>query len=609
MAKNKDKKLPEEAERELPIEVEPEQEPVTESDEEPKPQTEEETSHASEHLHVGKQNWFKRLWSTKKGKALVIVVAFLLIIGVLCAIPTTRYGILGNFIKKSVHVVVTDTETKKPVSQADVTIAGKTAKTSASGEADVANVPVGQYTLKVTKNYYKDAEQSYTVPVLSAPKSLAISSTATGRQVSIKVTNVITKAVLAKANITVGNTSALTDDQGMATIVLPTDKSTLSGTVNLDGYNQNTVAVTVTDQPDKNNFSLTPVGSVYYLSNQTGQLNVMKSNLDGANSSVVVKATGNEDSNNTSLLASRDWKYLAFLSHRTNDQTSQLYLVDAQTGALRVIDQGDVSMSLVGWSGHHFIYAVYRNNVQYWQANREALKSYDAETGKLTTIDQNASVGDQYNYLVATINTPYIVNDKIIYTVSWSASGSYYYNNQASGNKVAIISVNSDGSNKQHVKDFDMQRYGDIQPRLQLPQTLYYKVSIDGGDAKYYSYNGTTVADLNISQSQFYSQSNTYLLSPDGKSTFWSDYRDGKNTLLLGDNNASNAQTIASLSDYTAYGWFGNDYILLSKGGSELYIASAHSPLSATNQPLKITNYYKPGYNYPGGYGSSYGAM
>jgi hypothetical protein len=606
MAKHKDKELAEEAGQDLPAEVKPEQEPATEP--ELPVESKEAAQPSSEHLHVGKQNWFKHLWSTRKGKALVIAAAIVIVAGILCAVPTTRYGILGNFVKKTVHVVVTDAETKKPVSQADISIAGKTAKTSATGEADIANVPVGQYSLKVTKNYYKDADQPYTVPILSAPQSLAISSAATGRQVSIKVTNVITKAVLSKANITVGNTSALTDDQGMATIVLPVDKPTLNGTVNLDGYNQNTVTVTVTDQPDKNNFALTPAGSVYYLSNQTGQLNVMKSNLDGTNSAVVVKATGSEDPNNTSLLASRDWRYLAFLSHRTNDQTGQLYLVDTQTGALKVIDQGDVSINPVGWSGHSFIYTVYRNDVQYWQSNKQVLKSYDAETGKLTTIEQNVAMGGQNSNVVASINTPYIVNDKIVYTISWAASGSYIYNDLAPGNKVSIISVNPDGSNKQHVKDFDTQRFGDIQARLQLPQVLYYKVSIDGADAKYYSYNGT-VADLNISQAQFYSQSNTYLLSPDGVHTFWSDYRDGKNTLLVGDKNASNSQTIATLSDYTAYGWFGNDYILLSKGGSELYIASAHSPLSATNQPLKITNYYKPGYSYPGGYGSSYGAM
>jgi len=606
MAKNKDEEIAEEAKQESPAEDESKQEVSTEPDSQPQP-NDEETTHASEHLHVGKRNWFKRLWATKKGKALVIFLALLVIAGVLCAIPTTRYGILGNFVKKSVHVVVTDAETKKPVSQADVSIAGKTAKTSATGEVDIANVPVGQYTLKVSKNYYKDAEQSYTVPILSTPQSLSVSSTATGRQVSIKVTNVITKAVLAKANITVGNTSALTDDQGMVSIVLPTDKLTLSGTVNLDGYNQSSVAVTVTDQPDKNNFTLTPAGSVYYLSNQTGVLNVMKSNLDGTNSTVVVKATGNEDQASTSMLASRDWHYLALLSHRTNDQPTQLYLVDTQTGSIKLIDQGDVNMGLVGWSGHYFVYNVYRNDMQYWQADRQALKSYNADTDKLTTVDQNASVGDQYNYQVASINTPYIVNGKIVYSISWSSNGAYNYGT-ASGNKLAIVSVNPDGSNKQHVKDFDMQHYGGVDQRLSSPQTLYFRVSADNGDAKYYSYNGS-ITDLSISQSQFYNLSTTYLLSPDDTHTFWSDYRDGKNTLFLGDKDANNAQTITSLSDFTAFGWFSNDYILLSKGGSELYIASAHSPLSATNQPMKVTNYYKPGYNYPGGYGSSYGAM
>jgi hypothetical protein len=78
--------------------------------------------------------------------------------------------------------------------------------------------------------------------------------------------------------------------------------------------------------------------------------------------------------------------------------------------------------------------------------------------------------------------------------------------------------------------------------------------------------------------------------------------------LFVGDKNGENGTAIASLSDYSTYGWFSDDYLLLSKGGSELYIVPANRPISSSNQPIKITNYFKPGINYPG-YGYGYGGI
>ena len=97
---------------------------------------------------------------------------------------------------------------------------------------------------------------------------------------------------------------------------------------------------------------------------------------------------------------------------------------------------------------------------------------------------------------------------------------------------------------------------------------------------------------------------NTYLVSPSGNSTFWSESRDGKNSLFIGDSVGGNAKQIASASDYQTYGWYSEDYLLASKNGSELYILASDG-VKKDSEALKITDYHKPVISYPGygGYG------
>lgn len=558
-------------------------------------------------MKIKKPSRLKKFLSTRKGKVLTTLAVIIVAVAVLFAVPTTRYAIAGNFIKKDVQVSVMDAATGKPVSDADVKLGDQTAKTLASGEAAFKNVPVGEYTVTITKKYYKDTSSAYVVPVLSNPAQLKTDLQATGRQVEVRVTNLVTKATLAKASIMVGGTSAITDDKGTAIVVLPADQKTLSATVSLVGYNDKSVSVVVTEQTGKNNVALTPEGKLFYLSNQTGTINVMKSDLDGSHSAVVVKGTGNEERNSTSLLAARDWGYLALSARRDTDQKGQLYLVDARTGSLKTIDQGDAVFTLVGWSGHSFIYKIFRNNKHYWDAGREALKSYNADTGKLTTIDQTAGEGsNEENYRYEYFGTPYILEGKIVYSKTWT-SGNWYLIEQI-GKKSAIVSVNPDGSDLKRVKEFSPKHVISIEQRLYEPQEISFRVTVDNGTASFYQYENGVVGGVSNTDEKFYDFYPTFLISPSGNKTFWYEFRDGKNTLLVGDKNGKNGMVIASLSDYSTYGWFSDDYLLLSKGGSELYIAPANKVLSADSQPLKITNYFKPGLNYPG-YGYGYGGI
>jgi hypothetical protein len=122
----------------------------------------------------------------------------------------------------------------------------------------------------------------------------------------------------------------------------------------------------------------------------------------------------------------------------------------------------------------------------------------------------------------------------------------------------------------------------------------------------YYAYaNGkvTSKGNLDSEFNEYYQNRKTYLLSPSGDNTFWVEPRDGKNTLFVGDENGDNGKQIASLSDYSNYGWFTDDYLLASKNSSELYIMSKSGAGA-----VKITDYHKPAVSFPG-YGGGYGGL
>ncbi len=546
----------------------------------------------------------RHLLRTRKRKVFVAIIFLLLIATILLAVPTTRYGIVGYFVKKDVSIIVKDKATHKPVSQAVITIGTKTAVTTSKGEAKVRGVPVGEYTVRVSKKYYKDDSQTYTVPIIGDVKSFDLQLTATGRQVGVSVTNKVTGSPLAKAIVKVGETSTSTDEKGLATIVLPADKQALSGTVELTGYNKVDIQVKVSDQTDVNKFNITPSGSLYYLSKATGKINVMKSNLDGSDARAVVTATGNENDRETVLLAARDWQFLALSAKRTTNKGGELYLVDAKTDQLKTIDEGNASFQLVGWSGHKFIYIVNRNTTNYWDQKKQTMKSYDADTGKITVLDEQTSIGTNgYDYEVEYIGSPYIQDNKIVYSKSWSRGNTY----TVSDKKAAIMTINTDGSSKQRVKEFAVQRSLGIDARLYEPREIYFKVSADNATSSYYEYEDGGLRSITYTDDKFYnSEYSTYLISPNGEKTFWSDPRNGKNTLFIGNKDGKNEKTIVNESEYAAYGWYSDDYILLSRNGSELYIASSSKSLGT--QPLKITNYHKPSVSFIG-YGSGYGGI
>ncbi len=198
------------------------------------------------------------------------------------------------------------------------------------------------------------------------------------------------------------------------------------------------------------------------------------------------------------------------------------------------------------------------------------------------------------------------MKNEVAYIKTWN------FNQYSADERGSTLYSIPNGSSKKSVKTFPV---GSISLKLYEPQGLYIRFQAysrfqaPNGSPVFYEYEDgavKTVSDTN--DNKFNSSYPTFLISPSGKKTLWYEPRDGKNTLFIGNELGEDAKTIGNLSEYTPYGWYGvnDEYILLTKNGSELYISSATKVIGENGYaPLKITDYHKtqvyPGYGY--GYG------
>lgn len=553
------------------------------------------------------KNWYSK--NPKKSIGLSLLALLVLIF----AIPFSRYQVVGLVIKKDFNLVINDATSNTPVSGAMVSYGSLSARTDGNGKAHL-RLSTGPKKLSISKKYYQDTSANITVPILTQKTTPVVLFTATGRQVKVNVTNLINNQKLAGVSIKVADIDAKTDKDGSAVIVLPVGSTSLVAVLSADGFNDSSVTIAISDSKiAENNFNLTPAGKIYFLSKLSGKIDVVKSNLDGTGREIVLAGSGREDDQNTVLLASRDWKYLALLSRRDSD-LAKLYIVQTSDDKVTAIDEGNATFSLIGWSDNNFVYQVNRIGYQLWQPKAQAIKSYNINSDKTVVLDETSAQGSSdldYNYEnFSGIN---IVGQKVVYSKSWYST--YYDSSLLSDKQLGIYGIAATGSGgRSTFKTFSYSANEStyVQSFLFKPDQVYYQVVEKSGDPQYFVYNNGQVSEKSSINNDFDQYLNgvgyfTYLISPSDELTYWSEPRDGKNSLFVGNALADNAKTVATLSEYQTYGWFGEDYLLASKNGSEVYILPAGG-IKKDSDAIKISDYHKPVVNYYG-YGGGYGGI
>lgn len=565
-------------------------------------------SDANQGGRMPRKPWYKRFWHWLLAhKKVSIPLAIILMLGVLAAIPYTRYLLAGTVIRQSFSVSVVDAETGKPVSSATVRLAGKQATTDNQGRA-VIKTNAGYAKLEVSKKYYEKASQNTLIPLKKQANPHQVKLKAIGRAVPVTVLNKISQKPAGNITIKATNeeTEAKTEGDGKATLVVPADKQEIKISLSGGGFNTFEAILKVTgDEDPANTFQLTPSGKIYFLSNASGKIDLIKSNLDGTDRAVVLPGTGKEDRYNTVLLASRDWTYIALLSKRDGGEYAKLFLIETANGdKMTVMDEGEATFNVYGWSGDRFIYKVNRAKVKSWESKGEALKSYSASAKKITTLAETAAEGDQYNNAYEDIaNRVYILGEEIAFIKNWIGSNCNYCSWVGQNNQATFNTVRADASQKKVVKTYNDQY---VESRTAEFGEVYILFR-EGDKSKVDEYHDGKLEGIDQTEAEFYREEYPYYsVSPSSNKTFWSDYRDGKNNLFVGDGNGGNGKEIGRADEYTVYGWFTDDYILLTKKGSEMLIMPAGGLEGGVEKALKISDYYKPNYS-ANGFGYGYG--
>ncbi len=539
-----------------------------------------------------------RKWLTSRWLLLGIPVILI----ILAVVPYTRNRIASLIIKQTLAVVVIDSKTSKPISGTDIVYGSIRAHTDGAGQATL-KVPFGEGTLSISKKYYAAYahKESFTIGQSAPP--LRISLNATGRQVPLTVINTVTHKPLSGVTVSISGTSAVSDSKGKISIVLPTKTANLTAKLTAIGFNPLTAPVQVTDAVvAANTLSLVPAGSVYFISGASGTLDVIKSDLDGSNRQTVLAGTGKEDPANTSLIASRDWHYVAVRSRRDGTQTA-LSMIDTSTNKVTQFDTSAAVYTPIGWSGHTLVYDVVKPSQNASQTGRENLKAYNADQQQLNQLDQSQVVGSGSNYTYQSYGNFFIMDTQIVYSVHWNPSDPTY---DLTAQSDSIRSVSASGQGKKDLQQYAASVGSSVQSAHVLPGTINYAIT-DGTDkTSYYSYNNNTViSDTNVSAATFNKTYPVYFPSPDGGSkTLWSEPRGSRLALLLGDRAAATPNPLIASGEYSAYGWYSTQYLLLSRAGNGLYIIPA-SGLPKDSAPLKIANYSQPSQSaaaYGGGY-------
>lgn len=529
-----------------------------------------------------KPSHFKRLvaWLADN-KKISIPFLVLLVIIILALVPWSRYKVAGLVMSKDIKVKVMDLTAGTPVSGAEVSSGSINGLTDGNGVA-VLHLPVGPHSFTVTKKYYADRQISSTVPIKGASE-LDLQLTATGRQVSVAVKDLLSGKTLSGVSIDAAGVSATTDSSGKALLVVPAGLTEEDAKLSLNGYNDAESSLKISSKKIlENDINLTPSGKIYFLSKRTGVLDVMKANLDGSDPKVVLAGTGQEQVDSTAFSQSPDGKYAVLEARRdVGDKVPQLYILSTSDDSLLTFDSGNFDFSIAGWSGDDIIYTAINRSLPDWQAGKQKVKSYNAATGKTTVLDSSAGT-DAQTAAGETYDTVYIAANKIIFDKYWASD------NSLDGRKNTVISVNPDGQSKQTVASYDAAKTSEYVYQY-APNSFYIEVDDSSGvsDPVYYDYTvGGTFKQVNgLTGEQIYDNPQFYF-SPQKDMTYWSESRDGQETLVIANSYGSRESQKSLAAGYWAAGWYTQNYLLATNDDqSKLYV------LSAGGKPVFITNY------------------
>lgn len=524
-------------------------------------------------------------------KGILLPVLIMILIPLVVATLVYKYDIFGLIKKQNYAIEVVDVNTRQPLVNAKVSIRGQTVVTNVHGQAIFKPIKIGDSAITISCLYYHNLQTATLIPFTNHNYHV-FGLKGMGTEVHISVINRITQNPIAAANISVDNTSVLTNNNGQAIVNLPSSQLDTAG--NIVAKNYNSSSVTINTQKG-NSYSLIPLGKTYYINSYAGAVNFLESNLDGSAPRAIKTGGSTASAQNSDSLISPDAKYVAIVMP-DGSNTSNLYVYDISTGKVTSVSQSPVGITINGWTSDDTLVFTYDAvGISGDDGSGNSLCAYKATTPAKTYVLDTSTIGgfDSSTFAQQTYNSASVLSDNnVVFTKTWSGDP-----DSLSSNPTTITTAPVDVD--QPFNTPVVQQSLNYANNYQIPPSIIYTSpstldmafkNSQTGQVSYFNYKGGNVNSASSSSVTDVlnkpTSSPEYFLSPTKTMQMWAHVGGNQTTVYTGDKNGLNPKAIATFNNtlFSPYGWWTNNYIILDKSGSALYIM----PASGSDNQNKI---------------------
>ena len=488
------------------------------------------------------KRFFRAWWNKKPARYATMFLLFAMFTAVVF-VPVLRYGALNLFgVRVSSSLFVVDSQTGLPLENIPVILAGEEKRTNEDGYVEYSQRKLGTTVLAINKLGYATYEKDVTLGLGSNPLNEQ-PLVSTGAQYLFRLSDFLSDIDLTEASAKSGEDVARANDTGEIRLTVGDLSPGAEVTLSADGYRDESLKLSsIVDQETE--IDMVPAKKHVFVSNRTGEYDLYKIDVDGANEEILLPSTGKEREI-PYVLPHPDKNVAAYISSRDGEQNADgfvydgLFIVDvdgSEEDAIRVIRSEQ--LQVIGWIGDKLIYVAVVEGVSAGNSQRSKLYSYDIET-----TDRKELATSNY------FNDVKIADNKVYYAVSSFAIPE---------SQAKFYVVDGDGENTQKVVDTQV---------WSIIRKDYNTLLLNAINRQWFELPIATDAlsePKKLDNQPANTPSINYEVSPDTSQALWTDVRDGKGVLIRYDVESGTDEIITTVPGLgvPAYWLASNNYVV-----------------------------------------------
>ena len=369
-------------------------------------------------------------WRHKKLRYTTITLFLFLILAILI-VPNSRYATLNLLgVRASTNFVVIDKISGRPIKNVVVNIGEVKSQSDNNGSVEFSNLKLGKATLTIQKRSFQTVNSDLTIGWGSNPIQAPFELVPTGTNFKFTVQDWLDEAFLKDVEVSDGESTALTNDDGVANLTIePTDEA-IDITISANGYRSEKIIIPA-DNTDSQLVKLTVAKPDVFISKRSGKYDLYKRDIDGKNETLILPASGSETEETYALASNLNNEIAVLVSARDGKRNqdgyllSDLFMVDLKANTTSIVEAtSSERIRIIGWEGDSVIYVKTIAGPSASFGTRQRIVAYDY---KLKTQKELSSS----DYFVDVR----LINSKVYYSIN---SG----NNDGSGASLTRVDVN-----------------------------------------------------------------------------------------------------------------------------------------------------------------------